>query len=144
MNPDSKILLFIIALVLVCFICFHENSIDDHGRSLEESNHKKLFPLNQNDYTGLFFIIIGLMIAAAGGIGGGGIIVPILIIVFEFEPKYAIPLSNFTILGCSIMNVSLNLSKRHPNVDRPLVDWDLIMVLLSCSIVIIIMIIIIH
>ena len=128
MIRDSKILPFIISLVLICFIFFHENPFDNHGRSLEESNHKNLFPLNQNDYTGLFFIIIGLMIAAAGGIGGGGIIVPILIIVFEFEPKYAIPLSNFTILGCSIMNVSLNLSKRHPNVDRPLVDWDLIMV----------------
>lgn len=67
--------------------------------------------------------------AAAGGIGGGGIIVPILIIVFNFEPKFAIPLSNFTILGCSLMNVFLNLSKRHPLVDRPLVDWDLIMVM---------------
>ena len=41
--------------------------------------------------------------------------------VYGFEPKFAIPLSNFTILGCSIMNVLLNLSKRHPDVDRPLV-----------------------
>ncbi len=93
------------------------------------SHHKDLFPLDNNDYTGLFFVIIGLMIAAAGGIGGGGIIVPLLIIVFGFEPKYAIPLSNFTILGCSLMNVYLNMKKRHPNVDRPLVDWDLIMVM---------------
>lgn len=91
--------------------------------------HKPVFPLDSNDYTGLFFIVIGLMIAAAGGIGGGGIIVPILIIIFNFEPKFAIPLSNFTILGCSIMNVTLNLSKRHPLADRPLVDWDLIMVM---------------
>ena len=93
------------------------------------SHHKDLFPLDNNDYMGLFFVIIGLMIAAAGGIGGGGIVVPLLIIVFEFEPKYAIPLSNFTILGCSLMNVYLNTKKRHPNVDRPLVDWDLIMVM---------------
>ena len=69
------------------------------------------------------------MVAAAGGIGGGGIIVPILIIVYGFEPKFAIPLSNFTILGCSLMNVALNLSKRHPDKDRPLVDWSLIMVM---------------
>jgi hypothetical protein len=93
------------------------------------SHHKDLFPLDNNDYMGLFFVIIGLMIAAAGGIGGGGIIVPLLIIVFGFEPKFAIPLSNFTILGCSLMNVYLNMKKRHPNVDRPLVDWDLIMVM---------------
>jgi uncharacterized membrane protein len=69
------------------------------------------------------------MIAASGGIGGGGLLVPILILVFGFDPKHAIPLSNFTILGCSIMNVILNLSKRHPDADRPLVDWDLILVM---------------
>jgi len=99
------------------------------GATQHLSHHKDLFPLDNNDYFGVFFVILGLMIAAAGGIGGGGIIVPLLIIVFEFEPKFAIPLSNFTILGCSLMNVYLNMKKRHPNVDRPLVDWDLIMVM---------------
>jgi hypothetical protein len=33
-----------------------------------------------------------------GGIGGGGILVPLFIIVLQFEPKHAIPLSNVTIL----------------------------------------------
>eukprot|EP01035_Chromulina_nebulosa_P017923 gene17923-23544_t len=69
------------------------------------------------------------MIAASGGIGGGGILVPLLILVFDFHPKYAIPLSNFTILGSSITNMALNLYKRHPDADRPLVDWDLILVM---------------
>ena len=85
--------------------------------------------VDSSDWYGLIFVIMGLMVAAAGGIGGGGIIVPILIIVYGFEPKFAIPLSNFTILGCSLMNVALNLSKRHPDKDRPLVDWSLIMVM---------------
>eukprot|EP00981_Chlorochromonas_danica_P007447 scaffold1754_cov180-Ochromonas_danica.AAC.3 len=69
------------------------------------------------------------MIAASGGIGGGGILVPLFILVFGFQARYAIPLSNFCILGSSITNMILNLTKRHPSADRPLVDWDLILVM---------------
>lgn len=71
----------------------------------------------------------GLMIAAAGGIGGGGILVPIFILVLRFGPKYAVPLSNITIFGGAITNTFLNMKKRHPLADRPLVDWDLILVM---------------
>lgn len=71
----------------------------------------------------------GLMIAAAGGIGGGGILVPIYILVLRFSPKYAVPLSNITIFGGAITNTFLNMKKRHPLADRPLVDWDLILVM---------------
>lgn len=69
------------------------------------------------------------MIAAAGGIGGGGILVPIYILVLRFSPKYAVPLSNITIFGGAITNTILNMKKRHPLADRPLVDWDLILVM---------------
>lgn len=55
--------------------------------------------------------------------------VPLLILVFGFSPKHAIPLSNFCIVGSSITNMWMNLDKRHPLVDRPLVDWDLILVM---------------
>jgi uncharacterized membrane protein YfcA len=41
----------------------------------------------------------------------------------------AIPLSNITIFGGAIANMVLNVSKRHPLADRPLVDWDLILVM---------------
>eukprot|EP00605_Chrysophyceae_sp_TOSAG23-4_P000079 GSChrysophyteH1.ASY1.ANO1.81.1 assembled CDS len=80
--------------------------------------HKDLFPMNSADFW-----------AASGGIGGGGMLVPLLILIFDFHPKYAIPLSNFTIVGSSITNMWMNLSKRHPDVDRPCVDWDLILVM---------------
>jgi len=95
----------------------------------EEVKHKDLFPLDGYDYLGTFLIGIGLMIAASGGVGGGGIIVPLLILVFNFHPKYAIALSNFIILGSSVVNMVLNFSKRHPLVNRPLVDWDLILIM---------------
>ena len=91
--------------------------------------HKNLFPMNTMDYIGTFLVIIGLIISASGGIGGGGILVPLLILVFQFRSKDAIPLSNFTIFGGSISNLILNIPKRHPDVDRPLVDWNLITIM---------------
>lgn len=93
------------------------------------AEHKDLFPLDDSDYWGIVLVSLGLVIAASGGIGGGGILVPLFILVFGFSPKHAIPLSNFTIVGSSITNMVLNIPKRHPHADRPLVDWDLIMVM---------------
>ena len=93
------------------------------------SHHKDLFPMDAADFWGTLLIGLGSMIAASGGIGGGGMLVPLLILIFEFKPKYAIPLSNFTIVGSSITNIVLNLVKRHPHANRPLVDWDLILVM---------------
>lgn len=99
-------------------------------RNLADRNsHKDLFPLDSSDYIGTVFVVLGLIIAASGGIGGGGILVPLFILVFHFTPMKAIPLSNFTIFGGSITNVILNVQKRHPDVDRPLVDWSLITVM---------------
>lgn len=91
--------------------------------------HKPLHPIDGWDIAGVALACIGLMIAAAGGIGGGGILVPLYILVLGFDPKHAIPLSNITIFGGAITNTLLNLSKRHPDADRPLVDWDLILVM---------------
>ena len=129
------------ALLFAFVVVYHGFYAEESSRELSEEmevdidmednhhHHKPIFPLDTSDYIGTFLIIIGLMIAASGGIGGGGIIVPLLILVFGFSPKRAIPLSNFTILGSSLTNMIMNLSKRHPHTDRPLIDWNLIMVM---------------
>jgi len=100
-----------------------------HRFLLVTNSHKDLFPLSTTDYLGLFFSTLGLMIAAGGGVGGGGVLVPIFILVMRFKAKHAIPLSNITVLGGAFANAYLNLSKRHPLIDRPLVDWDLILIM---------------
>jgi len=103
---------------------------DAYTRLLEEVKaHKDLFPLDSSDYWGTFFVSLGLMVAASGGVGGGGILVPLFILVYKFQPKYAVAMSNFTIVGSSFTNIAMNLTKRHPLADRPLVDWDLILVM---------------
>jgi uncharacterized membrane protein YfcA len=98
-------------------------------RQLRSKHHKSLLPLDNTDRLGFFFATLGLMIAAGGGIGGGGVLVPIYILIMEFSPKHAIPLSNITVFGGAIANTILNIRKRHPLADRPLVDWDLILVM---------------
>lgn len=91
--------------------------------------HKPLFPLDLYDKLGFGFAICGLMVAAGGGIGGGGMLVPIYILVMGFNPKHAIPLSNITVFGGAVANTLLNVNRRHPLTDRPLIDWDLMLVM---------------
>jgi uncharacterized membrane protein YfcA len=98
-------------------------------RLLRSKPHKPLLPLDTSDHLGFTFATLGLMIAAGGGIGGGGVLVPIYILVMGFSPKHAIPLSNITVFGGAMANTVLNVRKRHPLADRPLVDWDLILVM---------------
>jgi uncharacterized membrane protein YfcA len=100
-----------------------------HHKPVFKEEHAPLFPLTPSDYYGLGLTVLGLMVAAGGGIGGGGILVPIYILIMGFSPKHAIPLSNITVFGGAIANTVLNIKKRHPLADRPLVDWDLILVM---------------
>ncbi|KAL9183717.1 hypothetical protein ACHAXT_004573 [Thalassiosira profunda] len=93
------------------------------------SDHDSLIPLQPSDVVGFLLAALGLIIAAGGGIGGGGILVPIFILVLGFMPKHAIPLSNVTVFGGAIANTLRNARKRHPLADRPLIDWDLILVM---------------
>ncbi|EED94211.1 predicted protein, partial [Thalassiosira pseudonana CCMP1335] len=81
------------------------------------------------DFLGFFFAALGLVLAAGGGIGGGGILVPVYILILDFLPKHAIPLSNVTVFGGAVANTIFNVRKRHPLADRPLIDWDLILVM---------------
>lgn len=93
------------------------------------SDHAPLFPLKAEDFIGFFLAVLGLILAAGGGIGGGGILVPIYILILGFMPKHAIPLSNVTVFGGAVANTILNVRQRHPNADRPLIDWDLILIM---------------
>jgi len=109
-----------------------EDDDDDGLGNLEDvfSYHKKLFPMDvRHDAFTIACAIVGLIIAASGGIGGGGILVPIYMLVLGFKPKHAIALSNFTILGGSIANTTMNCRKRHPKVDKQIIDWDLILIM---------------
>lgn len=72
---------------------------------------------------------LGGTLGSTGGIGGGGIVVPIYIIVIGLPPHNAIPLGSVTVLGGSLAGLLLNLRRRHPLADRPVIDWDLILMM---------------
>jgi len=93
------------------------------------SDHDKVVDFDQRDIITFSIASLLIMIAAGGGIGGGGVLVPTYIFVLGFAPQYAIPLSNATILGSSIANLFFNARKRHPEADRPLIDWDIMLVM---------------
>jgi len=40
-----------------------------------------------------------------------------------------VALSNLTIVGGALANFAFNVNRRHPSGDKPLIDWDLIMVM---------------
>ncbi|KAF6250805.1 hypothetical protein COO60DRAFT_1679559 [Scenedesmus sp. NREL 46B-D3] len=77
----------------------------------------------------LLLTSVTLFIAAGGGIGGGAVFIVCFVFVGGFTPAQAVALSNITILGGSLANFIANSSRRHPVLDRPLIDWDLILVM---------------
>jgi len=93
------------------------------------SQHDQPLMFTSTDIITFSVAAVLIMLAAGGGIGGGGVLVPTYIFVLGFAPSYAIPLSNATILGGSLANLLLNVSKRHPYANRPLVDWDIMLVM---------------
>jgi len=115
-----------------------DNSEDDQLVALDdqlvgiEDHHKialPLYPITASKV--LTFVLAGffLMLAAGGGIGGGGILVPLYAIVIPLSLHFAVPLSNMTICFCAVVNLFNNARSRHPTADRPLIDWDLILIM---------------
>jgi len=47
----------------------------------------------------------------------------------NLPPRFAIPLGSATAFGGSLAGMMLNLSRRHPLADRPIIDWDLVLVM---------------
>jgi uncharacterized membrane protein YfcA len=69
------------------------------------------------------------MLAAPSGIGGGGILVPMYLAIGKFSPRHGIPLSKATIWGGAVTNNYFNVQKRHPDCNRPLIDYNICMVM---------------
>ena len=102
---------------------------DDFLRYIGDPPLPTLAPMSGRDVVGFMAASIGVVLGSSGGIGGGGIVVPFYIIVLGLSPRFAIPLGSVTVLGGSLAGLILNLRRRHPLADRPVIDWDLILVM---------------
>eukprot|EP01063_Lacrimia_lanifica_P042101 TRINITY_DN9_c0_g2_i2.p1 TRINITY_DN9_c0_g2~~TRINITY_DN9_c0_g2_i2.p1 ORF type:complete len:830 (+),score=400.65 TRINITY_DN9_c0_g2_i2:69-2558(+) len=109
---------------------------------LWEAPHDQWEKVDDSDVYGIFteqagldllvsiLAMVATISAAGAGIGGGGLLVPIYLLVMGWSPDRAVPLSNATIFGNAITNIIINFPLRHPTADRPLVDFDLALILI--------------
>lgn len=102
---------------------FYEYSGDDGVEYI------KVFPMELTDYLGFICASLSIILSVGGGIGPGAILVAIYIVVMDFPPKVAIPLSCVTGLGVNTLGNIMNRKKRHPLGNRPIIDWDLVLVM---------------
>ena len=116
---------------------FHEKPMTRYLMKSQsyEHTHKRLFPLNEMDIIGTIVIFFALALVSCAGIGSAGVLVPLLTLIMGFNTKRAIPISNFTVVGCAAVNIVMNACERHPELDRPLVEWSIVMVMLPMTLI---------
>ncbi|KAE9356383.1 hypothetical protein PR003_g2352 [Phytophthora rubi] len=117
--------LVLIALLISVLSLTTSASSDDKISSDGVPELRSISTFDTYDALALVFIALGLAVSAAGGVGGGTILVPAMILIMGFDIKRATPVSNMAIVGGAVANAWFNIRKRHPVVDRPLIDSDL-------------------
>ncbi|XVF48521.1 hypothetical protein PTKIN_Ptkin03bG0197300 [Pterospermum kingtungense] len=71
----------------------------------------------------------GAAFGSVGGIGGGGIFVPMRSLIIGFDPKSSTAISKCMIMGAAVSTVCYNLRQRHPRLNMPMVDYDLVLII---------------
>ena len=94
-----------------------------------------LLPLTPRTVATLVAAAAVAALAAGGGIGGGGVLVPLYLLLLRAGPRDAVALSNLTILGGALASFVRNAPRRHPTRDRPLVDWDIMLMMEPATVV---------
>ncbi len=94
--------------------------------------HKDIFSnVNGWDIGTMILVFFIGMFAAVSGIGGGGFFVVIILTMMEFDVSMAARLSTATIFGMSIANLLNYLPLVHPFKNKPLVDFNSLVVMES-------------
>ncbi|KAK1944998.1 Sulfite exporter TauE/SafE family protein 3 [Phytophthora citrophthora] len=114
--------LFVLAVLAATAIAADSSS---NSSSSDDDGVPSLSEMDTYDALAIAFMVIGLAVSSAGGVGGGVIMVPAMVLIMGFDIKRATPISNVAILGGAVANAWFNMRKRHPTVDRPLIDPEL-------------------
>lgn len=112
--------------------CFGPDKSTCTGKKCE-CHHKNLFPMVGADFEAMGLAFVATALAASGGIGGGGLLVPLFVLVEDFEADLASPLSSATLTGGAIVGYLMLCGRWHPHfpsVERPLIDYDTVLMLL--------------
>jgi uncharacterized membrane protein YfcA len=98
--------------------------------------HKNLFEFfHWSDVVLPLLLFVASFVASISGLGGGAIFIPLLVLVGNFEPSNASPVSQALILGGSVAVFLFCIRLRHPTLNRPLIDYTLALMLLPPSLV---------
>ncbi|CAJ2674678.1 unnamed protein product [Trifolium pratense] len=103
---------------------YHHVKVNSH------SGYEHIWPdmeLGWEIIVGTLIGIFGASFGSVGGVGGGGIFVPMLILIIGFDAKSAAAISKCMITGAAISTVFFNLKLRHPTLDIPMIDYDLVL-----------------
>ncbi|CAL0322113.1 unnamed protein product [Lupinus luteus] len=73
--------------------------------------------------------IFGAAFGSVGGVGGGGIFVPMLVLVIGFDTKSATAISKCMLTGAAISTVLYNWKLKHPTLDIPIIEYDLVLLM---------------
>ena len=104
--------------------------VDDFFRYIDDNFEvQTVFPLQASDYAGFICATLTITLSIGGGIGPGASLIAVYIIVFGFKPKVAIPMNCITLLGVTTLSTVRNMRRRHPLSDRPIIDWDLVLIM---------------
>jgi hypothetical protein len=126
-------------LLLVLLTIAHATTPDpcDHTsdcRALSECKddicvHKSLYKPAPSEYIGAIIIFTLSALGASTGLGGGPLMTPIFILIWFFAPHDAIPLTQLVIFSASLTTIVFRVQERHPEINRPLIAWDLLILL---------------
>lgn len=88
--------------------------------------------MEAKEIAGTVILIVLSMLAAASGIGGGALIVPILLMMFDFDTKQGVALSNGIIFFSGAVKFCVGISRNHPEIPhRTLINYNVVLIFIS-------------
>ena len=119
-------------ILAVSFACESDNQcLELQFCSEGECKHKPLFPIALSEIVGCFLIFLSSGLANAAGIGGGALFVAYFVFLFGFNPCDAVALGQANILGGCFAALFIKLFHRHPSKDRPIIEYDILLLIIS-------------
>ncbi|CAL5206541.1 unnamed protein product [Lathyrus oleraceus] len=130
----SFILLFVLLIFCANRTTKNESSslqsLYHHAKVTSHPGYEHIWPNIEFGWeiiVGTLIGIFGASFGSVGGVGGGGIFVPMLILIIGFDAKSATAISKCMVTGAAISTVFFNLKLRHPTLDIPMIDYDLVL-----------------
>eukprot|EP00850_Spirogloea_muscicola_P010048 SM000058S18478 [mRNA] locus=s58:105419:109295:+ [translate_table: standard] len=107
----------------------HNPELLANARALDRSKHYPAFPFDGRIAIATGLAFVGAALANAGGVGGGGLFVPMFNLLLNFDAKTSAALSKAMIMGGMIASFVFNVQLKHPTLNRPLIDYDIALLL---------------